>query len=112
MLPAPQAYGMRSQLGDLALLSGVRQHKKMSAHSARAKSTTVPHQVQQSRSIQAPSVRAFVKLQDIQWHMMQRFERNLLLMRCGFLSEVSNHGVPSTSLGFNQRCRVRLVYSL
>ena len=59
--------------------------------------------VKQSRSIQAPSVRALVKLQDIQWHMMQRFERNRLLMRCGFLSDISNHSVPSTSLGFIQR---------
>ena len=31
-----------------------------------------------------------MKLPDTRWHIMQQFEHNRLLMRCGFFNETSN----------------------
>ena len=55
------------------------------------------------------SVRAFVKLQDIQWHTMQIFERDRLLMRCDFLSEISNQSLNVIEI--KSAMPVRLVHS-
>jgi hypothetical protein len=60
--------------------------KKCPLESGQCYSSTV----KKSRWTQAPSVRAWLKLPDTQWHMMRRFGDNRSLMQCAFLSEISN----------------------